>query len=66
MSNYENAWNMLKVALVSTEQELKEAAAKPNNEVENLPTQMRMLYKLMYLINDLEEKTGIQGTQITP
>jgi hypothetical protein len=66
MSNYENAWNMLKIALISTEQELKEAASKPNTEVENLPTQMRMLYKLMYLINDLEEKTGIQGTQITP
>ena len=66
MSNYEDAWNALKMALISTEQELKEAAVKNSDEVENLPTQMRMLYKMMYLINHIEERTGIQGTQITP
>lgn len=66
MSNYEDAWNALKIALISTEQELKEAAAKKSDQVENLPTQMRMLYKMMYLINHIEERTGIQGTIITP
>jgi hypothetical protein len=66
MSNYEDAWNALKIALISTEQELKEAAVKNSDQVENLPTQMRMLYKMMYLINHIEERTGIQGTQITP
>lgn len=67
MSNYETAWNALKIALISTEQELKQAAATNNSEVENLPTQMRMLYKMMYLINDLEIKTGIQQDhQIIP
>jgi len=66
MSNYEDAWNALKMALISTEQELKEAAVKNSDQVENLPTQMRMLYKKMYLINHIEERTGIQGTQITP
>jgi hypothetical protein len=66
MSNYEDAWNALKMALISTEQELKEAAVKNSDQVENLPTQMRMLYKMMYLINHIEERTGIQGTQITP
>jgi hypothetical protein len=66
MSNYEDAWNALKIALISTEQELKEAAAKNSDQVENLPTQMRMLYKMMYLINHIEERTGIQGTIITP
>ena len=67
MSNYETAWNALKIALISTEQELKQAAATNNSDVENLPTQMRMLYKMMYLINDLEIKTGIQQDhQIIP
>jgi len=66
MSNYEDAWNALKMALISTEQELKEAAVKNSDQVENLPTQMRMLYKMMYLINHIEERTGIQGPQITP
>jgi hypothetical protein len=66
MSNYEDAWNALKIALISTEQELKEAAVKNSDQVENLPTQMRMLYKMMYLINHIEERTGIQGTIITP
>jgi hypothetical protein len=66
MSNYEDAWNALKIASISTEQELKEAAVKNSDQVENLPTQMRMLYKMMYLINHIEERTGIQGTQITP
>lgn len=67
MSNYETAWNALKIALISTEQELKQAAASNNSDVENLPTQMRMLYKMMYLINDLEIKTGIQQDhQIIP
>ena len=66
MSNYEDAWNALKIALISTEQELKEAAVKNSDQVENLPTQMRMLYKMMYLINHIEERTGIQGIQITP
>lgn len=66
MSNYEDAWNALKIALISTEQELKEAAAKKSDQVENLPTQMRMLYKMMYLVNHIEERTGIQGTIITP
>jgi hypothetical protein len=65
MSNYEDAWNALKIALISTEQELKEAAVKNSDQVENLPTQMRMLYKMMYLINHIEERTGIQGKQIT-
>ena len=66
MSNYEDAWNALKMALISTEQELKEAAVKNSDQVENLPTQMRMLYKMMYLVNHIEERTGIQGTIITP
>ena len=51
MSKYEDAWNALKIALISTEQELKEAAVKNSDQVENLPTQMRMLYKMMYLIS---------------
>lgn len=67
MNQYEQAWNSLKVAIISTERELKQAAATNDKNVENVPTQMRMLGKLMYLINELEVKTGIQQDyKITP
>lgn len=67
MSNYETAWNSLKVAIISTDEELKKAIKSNSAEVENVQTQIRMLYKLMYLINELEIKCGItQDVQIIP
>jgi len=65
MSKYETAWNELKIAIIATDKQLREAIAKKDPNVPDVKTQTMMIQKFMYVINEIEIKTGIQDpTQI--
>jgi hypothetical protein len=70
MSNniYENAWNAFKQQTENTFFQLSDAIyKKQTSEIKDAETQLMMLRKIMYAIDDIERETGIQsGRIITP
>jgi hypothetical protein len=65
---YENAWNEFKQITELTFFQLSDAIHKKQlGEIKDAETQLMMIRKIMYSIDDIERKTGIQsGRIITP
>lgn len=65
---YENAWNEFKQITELTFFQLSDAIhKKKTGELKDAETQLMMIRKIMYSIDDIERKTGIQsGRIITP